>query len=154
MWQGAAPVSSGLPESLAHSMRPAATPGSDHHAHLGPPPRAGFHDGSETNPVGGTPPSAPAKRLIPQRFFVVSLNNLGGCHGSTGPVAIQTRSPYGSDFPIVAVKGLGKKPGHAGRSAGAFSSGPPSWVETGPCRPCNGPSIFRHGYNAVIIAAT
>ncbi|HAC30260.1 MAG TPA: homoserine O-acetyltransferase, partial [Marinobacter hydrocarbonoclasticus] len=39
------------------------------------------------------------------RFFVVSLNNLGGCHGSTGPNSNnpETGKPYGPDFPVVTV---------------------------------------------------
>ena len=37
---------------------------------------------------------------------MVSLNNLGGCHGSTGPSSInpETGEIYGSDFPSVAVE--------------------------------------------------
>ncbi|MDO5639921.1 MAG: homoserine O-acetyltransferase [Neisseria sp.] len=40
------------------------------------------------------------------RFFVVGLNNLGGCHGSTGPLAHNpaTGHDYGADFPMVTVK--------------------------------------------------
>jgi len=39
-------------------------------------------------------------------FFVVCSNNLGGCHGSTGPASINpsTGKIYGSDFPIVTCK--------------------------------------------------
>ncbi len=38
-------------------------------------------------------------------MFVVSSNNLGGCHGSTGPTSIDPQSgrAYGADFPIVTV---------------------------------------------------
>ncbi|MCC3751684.1 MAG: homoserine O-acetyltransferase, partial [Halorhodospira halophila] len=40
------------------------------------------------------------------RFFVVCSNNLGGCHGSTGPASInpETGKPYGDQFPIVTVR--------------------------------------------------
>jgi len=36
---------------------------------------------------------------------VIGLNNLGGCHGSTGPGTINpaTGQPFGSDFPVVTV---------------------------------------------------
>ena len=48
----------------------------------------------------------PGKPIDTNRFFVVCLNNLGGCDGSTGPVTINTatNAPYGPDFPAVTVK--------------------------------------------------
>ncbi len=47
----------------------------------------------------------PNKPIDTDRFFVVCVNNLGGCGGSTGPSTINpdTRKPYGPDFPIVTV---------------------------------------------------
>ena len=47
----------------------------------------------------------PGRPLDTDRFFVVGVNNLGGCHGSTGPKSINpaTGKPWGSDFPMVAV---------------------------------------------------
>ncbi|MBI3143722.1 MAG: homoserine O-acetyltransferase [Pseudogulbenkiania sp.] len=47
----------------------------------------------------------PGKPIDTRRFFVVALNNLGGCHGSTGPSSIDpdTRRPWGSAFPLVTV---------------------------------------------------
>ena len=46
------------------------------------------------------------KPIDTDHLFVVSLNNLGGCHGSTGPKSInpETKKIYGSDFPIVTVE--------------------------------------------------
>ena len=46
------------------------------------------------------------KPIDTNRFFVVGLNNLGGCHGSTGPLSINsaTGKVYGADFPMVTVK--------------------------------------------------
>lgn len=48
----------------------------------------------------------PGKPVDTNRFFVVGLNNLGGCHGSTGPLSInpETGEEYGADFPVVTVK--------------------------------------------------
>ena len=48
----------------------------------------------------------PGKPLDTNRFFVVGVNNLGGCHGSTGPSSIdpKTGNPYGADFPVVTVE--------------------------------------------------
>ena len=47
----------------------------------------------------------PGKPLDTNHFFIVGVNNLGGCHGSSGPISIdpKTEKPYGPDFPIVTV---------------------------------------------------
>ncbi|WP_153110671.1 homoserine O-succinyltransferase MetX [Propionivibrio limicola] len=48
----------------------------------------------------------PGKPLDTDKFFVVGVNNLGGCFGSTGPLSInpQTGKHYGADFPLVTVE--------------------------------------------------
>jgi homoserine O-acetyltransferase len=48
----------------------------------------------------------PGKPIDTNRFFVIGLNNLGGCHGSTGPSSLnpETGQPYGSAFPVVTVE--------------------------------------------------
>jgi homoserine O-acetyltransferase len=48
----------------------------------------------------------PGKPIDTNLYFVVSLNNLGGCAGSTGPTSLNPRTGklYGQDFPIVTVK--------------------------------------------------
>ncbi len=48
----------------------------------------------------------PGKPLDTNKFFVVGLNNLGGCHGSSGPSSIKPKSkkPYGASFPLVTVE--------------------------------------------------
>ncbi len=48
----------------------------------------------------------PGKPLDTNRFFVIGVNNLGGCFGSTGPSSINpaTGKPWGADFPIVTVE--------------------------------------------------
>jgi homoserine O-acetyltransferase len=48
----------------------------------------------------------PGKPLDTERFFVVGVNNLGGCFGSTGPSSPDpgTGRPYGSRFPVVTVE--------------------------------------------------
>ncbi len=47
----------------------------------------------------------PGKPVDTNRFYVVGVNNLGGCHGSTGPASINPASgrPWGADFPVVTV---------------------------------------------------
>ena len=48
----------------------------------------------------------PGKALDTERFFVIGVNNIGGCFGSTGPASIDARTgkPYGSHFPVVTVE--------------------------------------------------
>ena len=48
----------------------------------------------------------PGKPLDTERFFVIGVNNIGGCHGSTGPASIDPASgrPYGGNFPVVTVE--------------------------------------------------
>jgi len=48
----------------------------------------------------------PGKPVDTRRFFVVGVNNLGSCFGSTGPMSLdpQTGRPYGARFPVVTVE--------------------------------------------------
>ena len=48
----------------------------------------------------------PGKAVDTDRFFVVGVNNLGSCFGSTGPasIAAATGKPYGASFPVVTVE--------------------------------------------------
>jgi len=48
----------------------------------------------------------PGKPIDTRKFFVVGVNNLGGCHGSTGPASINAKTGrlYGADFPMVTVQ--------------------------------------------------
>ena len=48
----------------------------------------------------------PGKPLDTQRFFVIGVNNLGSCFGSTGPMHTNpdTGKVYGADFPVVTVE--------------------------------------------------
>ncbi|HEX7952402.1 MAG TPA: homoserine O-acetyltransferase [Burkholderiales bacterium] len=48
----------------------------------------------------------PGKPVDTERFFVIGVNNIGGCHGSTGPASINPSSgqPWGADFPLVTVE--------------------------------------------------
>lgn len=71
----------------------------DHHA-------AGFHQETDRKPGWWDSAIGPGKPIDTERFFVVCLNNLGGCKGSTGPLSVDPVSgqPYGPDFPIVTVR--------------------------------------------------
>jgi homoserine O-acetyltransferase len=48
----------------------------------------------------------PGKPLDTDRYFVVGVNNLGSCFGSTGPLSIDpaTGAPFGSSFPLITVE--------------------------------------------------
>ena len=67
---------------------------------------AGYHSEQDKAPGWWDNMVGPGKPIDTNRFFVVGLNNLGGCHGSTGPLSInpETSEEYGADFPVVTVK--------------------------------------------------
>ncbi|HZT61681.1 MAG TPA: homoserine O-acetyltransferase [Burkholderiales bacterium] len=48
----------------------------------------------------------PGKPLDTEKFFVIGVNNVGGCFGTTGPKSTNpaTGGPYGSAFPVVTVE--------------------------------------------------
>jgi homoserine O-acetyltransferase/O-succinyltransferase len=48
----------------------------------------------------------PGKPVDTERFFVIGINNLGSCFGSTGPMHSNpdTGEIYGADFPVVTVE--------------------------------------------------
>lgn len=48
----------------------------------------------------------PGKAVDTDRFFVIGVNNLGSCFGSTGPASInpETDKPWGADFPVLTVE--------------------------------------------------
>lgn len=71
----------------------------DHHA-------AGYYSMEEKKPGWWDSAIGPGKPIDTSRFFVVSLNNLGGCRGSSGPNTINpaTGKLWGPDFPIVTVR--------------------------------------------------
>ena len=72
---------------------------SDHHA-------AGYHSNDDDKPGWWESAIGPGKPIDTRRFFVVCLNNLGGCRGSTGPTSLNpdTKKIYGPDFPVVTVR--------------------------------------------------
>jgi homoserine O-acetyltransferase len=67
---------------------------------------AGWHADNPQKPGWWDNMVGPGKAIDTDRFFVIGLNNLGGCHGSTGPASIDrsTGQPYGAGFPLVTVE--------------------------------------------------
>ena len=67
---------------------------------------AGMYEG-ETKPTGWwNNMVGPGKPVDTDRFFVIGVNNLGSCFGSTGPMHANpaTGKPYGAAFPVVTVE--------------------------------------------------
>ncbi|HAA45157.1 MAG: homoserine O-acetyltransferase [Halomonas sp. 54_146] len=75
------------------------------HALSGHHHAAGYHSEEDRKPGWWDAHIGPGKVIDTNRFFVVSLNNLGGCHGSTGPISHnpETGRQWGPDFPMVTV---------------------------------------------------
>ncbi|WP_346796384.1 homoserine O-acetyltransferase [Halomonas sp. Bachu 37] len=75
------------------------------HALSGHHHAAGYHSADEAKPGWWDAHIGPGKSIDTDHFFVVSLNNLGGCHGSTGPTSPnpETGRQWGPDFPMVTV---------------------------------------------------
>ena len=71
----------------------------DHHA-------AGYHSMSDKKPGWWDSAIGPGKAIDTNHFFVIALNNLGGCCGSTGPTSInpETGKRWEASFPIVTVE--------------------------------------------------
>ncbi|MEO9274574.1 homoserine O-acetyltransferase [Marinomonas sp. 5E14-1] len=71
----------------------------DHHA-------AGFHSMDDKKPGWWDSAIGPNKAIDTNEFFVIALNNLGGCCGSTGPTSINpdTGKRWEADFPMVTVE--------------------------------------------------
>ena len=70
----------------------------NHHA-------AGFYE-NDKKPGWWDNMIGPGKPIDTNKLYVVCLNNLGGCHGSTGPTSKNpdTNKIYGSSFPIITVR--------------------------------------------------
>lgn len=63
--------------------------------------------------------------LDTDRYFVVCVNVLGGCQGTTGPSSVDpaTGQPYGADFPVVSVRDMVRS-----QAAVADHLGIPRWL--------------------------
>ncbi|MBN1881365.1 MAG: homoserine O-acetyltransferase [Deltaproteobacteria bacterium] len=50
----------------------------------------------------------PGKGVDTDRFFVICVNVIGGCMGSTGPASIhpKTKKPYGLAFPVISIRDM------------------------------------------------
>ncbi|OAU98757.1 MULTISPECIES: homoserine O-succinyltransferase MetX [Moraxella] len=76
------------------------------HALSGSHHAAGYHAAADAKPGWWDNLIGNGKAIDTSKFFVVCLNNIGSCHGSTGPTTInpQTGKIYGADFPLITIK--------------------------------------------------
>ncbi len=67
---------------------------------------AGVHAGQDRSEGWWDNMIGPGKPVDTERFFVIGINNLGSCFGSTGPMHPNpdTGQIYGADFPVVTVE--------------------------------------------------
>lgn len=67
---------------------------------------AGLYSGQQKSDGWWDNMIGPGKPLDTDHFFVIGVNNLGSCFGSTGPMHVNpdTGRIYGSDFPVVTVE--------------------------------------------------
>jgi len=67
---------------------------------------AGVYEGQDRSEGWWDNMIGPGKPLDTDKFFVIGVNNLGSCFGSTGPMHINpdTGRIYGADFPVVTVE--------------------------------------------------
>ncbi|MBT2335846.1 homoserine O-acetyltransferase [Variovorax paradoxus] len=67
---------------------------------------AGIYEGQARSEGWWDNMVGPGKPVDTDRFFVIGVNNLGSCFGSTGPMHVNpaTGRVYGADFPVVTVE--------------------------------------------------
>ncbi len=67
---------------------------------------AGVYEGQPDSEGWWDTMIGPGKPVDTDRFFVIGVNNLGSCFGSTGPMHLNpaTGKVYGADFPVVTVE--------------------------------------------------
>jgi homoserine O-acetyltransferase/O-succinyltransferase len=67
---------------------------------------AGYYEGQDKSEGWWDNMIGPGKPVDTHRFFVIGVNNLGSCFGSTGPMHTNpdTNNIYGADFPVVTVE--------------------------------------------------
>lgn len=73
----------------------------DHHA-------AGIHALDDRKPGWWNALIGPGKPVDTNRFYVICVNCLGGCQGSTGPSSTnpQTGTSWATDFPVVTIRDM------------------------------------------------
>lgn len=67
---------------------------------------AGLYEGETKSTGWWDNMVGPGKAVDTDRFFVIGVNNIGSCFGSTGPASLnpETGKPWGADFPVLTVE--------------------------------------------------
>lgn len=78
------------------------------HALSGDAHAAGYNTKNDKKPGWWDIMIGPKKPFDTDRYFVICVNVIGGCKGSTGPSSInpQTGKPYALSFPILSIKDM------------------------------------------------
>ena len=78
------------------------------HALSGDAHVAGYRSKDDKKPGWWDNFVGPNKAFDTNKYFVICINVIGGCKGSTVPCSInpKTKKPYGIDFPVVTIKDL------------------------------------------------
>lgn len=76
------------------------------HALSGSHHAAGYHSSKDIKAGWWDSLIGKDKAIDTNKFFVVCLNNIGSCHGSTGPTSLNpdTGEIWGADFPLITIK--------------------------------------------------
>ena len=102
---------------------------------------AGRYEGQDRSEGWWDNMIGPGKAVDTNRFFVIGVNNLGSCFGSTGPMHHNpaTGQPYGAEFPVSPSK-TGSTPKPDCSIVWASANWPPSWAAVwAACRRSAGP---------------
>ncbi|WP_405776287.1 homoserine O-acetyltransferase [Streptomyces sp. NBC_00859] len=86
---------------------------------LSPDAHAASHP-QDTSPGWWEAMVGPGKPLDTDRWYVICMNSLGSCKGSTGPASVDpgTGRPYGPDFPELSIEDIADAAAHTVRALG------------------------------------
>ncbi len=78
------------------------------HAWTGDAHAAGFHSEEDRKPGWWDNIIGSGKVLNTDRYFIICINTIGSCKGSTGPTSInpRTKRPYRLSFPVLMVRDM------------------------------------------------
>ena len=115
------------------------------HALSGHHHAAGYHSADDRKPGWWDSCIGPGKPIDTNKFFVVSLNNLGGCNGSTGPSSTnpETGRPFGAEFPVLTVEDWVHSQARLAERLGIYQWAAVIGGSLAACRHCSGASVTR-----------